>query len=64
MGKVAPDFGEQFARITALLEDMHSLAVEGQGHHLTVGEVLSLRDSLLCSSWRLSALLKAISADV
>lgn len=63
MQPVSPDIGEQFAHINALLEDMHSLAVEGQGDHLTVGEVLSLRHSLLRSSGHLSALLKAIIKD-
>lgn len=28
-----------FAEITALLEDAHGLAVEGQGHNLTLCEV-------------------------
>ena len=34
----APDIGEQFARLTCMLEDAHSIAVEGQAHDLARDE--------------------------
>ena len=32
------DLGEQFARLTCMLEDAHSIAVEGQAHGLARDE--------------------------
>lgn len=34
----ALDFGEQFANLTCMFEDAHSIAVEGQAHDLSRDE--------------------------
>ena len=60
MAKPSKPIGQQFADITALLEDAHGLAVEGQGHNLTSCEVRCLLQCLLFFSARLTAMLKAI----
>lgn len=36
------DFGEQFAKLTGLIEDAHGIAVEGQAHGLARDERLVL----------------------
>lgn len=61
MVKAGGTIGKQFADITALLEDAHCLAVEGQGHNLTTCEVHYLQQSLRLFSARLVILLNAIS---
>lgn len=55
--------GKLFAEITGILEDMHGLAVEGQGHNLTTCEIVALRASLLSLSGRLGAKIESVSED-
>lgn len=55
--------GKLFAEITSILEDMHGLAVEGQGHNLTRCEVLALHASLLSLSGRLGAKIASVSVN-